>query len=339
MNSVTVIIPTYNEARNIRKVVEDLLCENGLLKQVEILVIDGGSKDGTRDIVRKLEYEYQNIVRLIENPRRIQAAALNIGINQAKGEIIVRCDAHARYEQGYIRACLDAFEESRADVVGGAQIAIGETYFQKVISTAYNSFLGSGGSKYRKQDYSGLVDTVWLGAYRKEIFSDGLRFNEKVSVDEDYELFYLLRLKEKKIYLSSSIRAYYLPRETLWALMQQFFIHGKSVSLTVRYMLKRIIGRPLIMLSAIIILLIIGVAACFSYTSLCVLGAGVLMYFFVLFLQTLFCIGKKPLRQLFLVPIVLATMHLSYSIGLFLGCIRELFLWALSLANIRKWLL
>ncbi len=326
MTSITVIIPTYNEAKNIRKVVEDLLCENGLLKQTEILAIDGGSTDGTRNIVHKLELEYPGIVHLTENPRRIQAAALNIGIDKARGDVIVRCDAHARYERGYIKACLNALEESGADVSGGAQIAMGETYFQEVVSIAYNSFLGSGGSKYRKPCYYGLVDTVWLGAYRREIFADGLRFNENVSVDEDYELFYLLRLKGKKIYLSSNIRAYYLPRETPLALMKQFFIHGKSVAFTVRYLPKRIIGRPLIMLCAVTFLLTISIAACFSFTALCILGVITISYCLILFLQTLFYVGKKPMRYLFPLPIVLAVMHFSYSTGLFFGCLRELIL-------------
>jgi cellulose synthase/poly-beta-1,6-N-acetylglucosamine synthase-like glycosyltransferase len=282
-----------------------------------------------------MEFEHPDVIRLLENPRRIQAAALNIGIGQARGDIIIRCDAHARYGQEYIRTCVDALESSGADVVGGSQIATGETYFQKVVAIAYNSYLGSGGAKYRDPNYSGSVDTVWLGAYRKEIFSDGFRFNEMIGTDEDYELFSRLHSKGKRIYLSSTIHAYYFPRENPWKLSKQFFIHGKSVSLTIRYNPKRLIGRPLIILSAIIFFLISNTAAFFSHKALFVFTISILAYCAIILSPLIFYFGKKPFRYLLALPFVLIIIHFSYSIGLFLGFLRFLILWFSSAARIK----
>lgn len=335
MKSVTVIIPAYNEAKYIRNVIEDLLCQQNSSGKVEILVIDGGSQDRTKGIVREMEFEHPDVVRLLENPRRIQAAALNIGIDQARGDIIIRCDAHATYGHGYIGACVDALETSGADVVGGSQIATGETYFQKVVAIAYNSYFGSGGAKYRDPNYSGFVDTVWLGAYRKEIFSDGFRFNEMVRTDEDYELFSRLRSKGKRIYLCSTIHAYYFPRENPWKLSKQFFIHGKSVSLTIQYDPKRLIGRPLIILSAISFFLTSNIAAFFSHKALFVSTISILAYCGIILSPLIFYFGKRPFRYLLALPSALIIIHFSYSIGLFLGFFRFLISWFFSATHIK----
>ncbi|GAL95605.1 MULTISPECIES: glycosyltransferase family 2 protein [Microcystis] len=251
--TVTVAIPTYNEADHIESVIRGFL-QTSYPKLLEILVADGGSQDETQALVKKLSLA-DSRVKLIINPLKIQSAALNQMLSEAKGDVFLRADAHCDYAPDYIEKCVEALLESKALNVGGSQRFVATNDFQAGLAIASRSFLGNGGAKYRDPNYDGYADTVFIGCFwRKALLEIAL---EPVQLDNPEEIYEVdsrkiltvfdpfqvtnqdaelnLRLKEKQnnaIYVSSKIKVYYYPRSSWETLFIQYFKYGRGRYLT-----------------------------------------------------------------------------------------------------------
>ena len=136
---------------------------------LEILVADGGSRDATRAIVARLAAEDPR-VRLVDNPGRFPSAGLNEGIRRASGAVIVRMDAHAEYAADYVVVAVETLRRTGATAAGGAARAKAQSRFQLALCAALSSPLGVGGSAYRDASREGFVESVWGGAFRREVF-------------------------------------------------------------------------------------------------------------------------------------------------------------------------
>ncbi|MDJ0571468.1 MAG: glycosyltransferase family 2 protein [Pleurocapsa sp. MO_192.B19] len=232
--SVSIVIPTYNEADHIEAVVEKFLASE-YSNLLEILIVDGQSTDGTQKKVIGLSRIYPK-VRLLENPRRIQSAALNIGLEACRGDIYLRADAHCNYAPDYVKECVVALQKSQAVNVGGAQRFIAANTFQAGVALASRSLLGSGGAKYRDPHYNGYAETVFLGCFWRSALQDIGGY--EVTRKEDSELnFRLLQAKgDKAIYISSQIKVWYFPRRNWLSLWRQYVKYGRgSCIMSARY--------------------------------------------------------------------------------------------------------
>lgn len=266
--SISIVIPTYNEVENIEEVVTRFLTSK-YPNLLEIVVVDGQSTDGTRERLQQLASLYPQ-VKVLENPQRIQSAALNLGLEASSGEFFLRADAHCDYADDYIEQCAAAFEESQALNVGGCQRFVAKEPFQAAIAIAARSWLGNGGAKYRDPNYSGYADTVYLGCFRRQALLklNLLPTSEIVDVfdttqvtNQDAELNQrLLALNPQAIYISSKIKVWYYPRKTWKSLWTQYFKYGRGRYLTNSKHPKRsqIRGKlPFLFLSTIILLLLV----------------------------------------------------------------------------------
>lgn len=224
--SVSIIIPTYNEVDNIEPVVEKFLASQ-YSNLLEILIVDGHSTDGTQDKVIGLSHLYPK-VRLLENPRRIQSAALNIGLKACQGDVFLRADAHCNYALDYVEQCVAALQGSQAINVGGAQRFIAANTFQAGVALASRSLLGSGGAKYRNPYYNGYAETVFLGCFWRSALEDIGGY--EVTRKEDSELnFRLQKIKgDRAIYVSSKIKVWYFPRPNWLSLWRQYVKYGRG---------------------------------------------------------------------------------------------------------------
>jgi cellulose synthase/poly-beta-1,6-N-acetylglucosamine synthase-like glycosyltransferase len=229
---VTVAIPCFNEEASIEACLRGVLEQDYPRDRIEILVADGFSVDGTRAILLRLAAEDRRI-RIIDNPERIQAAGLNAILRIARGEIIVRMDAHCDYQSDYVRTCVEVLESTGADNVGGAQRARAKTPFQKALCAALDSPLAVGGAKYRSAWNEGFVDTVFLGAFRRRVFETVGLYDPHASINEDAELNQRLLATGGKIYLSRDIVVHYYPRSSLSALARQYFRYGTGRARTI----------------------------------------------------------------------------------------------------------
>jgi len=227
---VTIAIPTYNEAENIAGLIDFFL--NSTYSNIyEILIGDGGSEDKTREIVEEIAVKNSQI-KLIKNPQKIQAHALNLMLNVARGDIFLRADAHCQYAPDYVEQCVKTLMSTQALNVGGAQRFIATTNFQSGIALAAKSLLGSGGAPYRNPEYNGHADTVFLGCMWKKALQDIGGYSDQVT-NEDAELNQrFLAKNSQSIYVSSEIEVWYYPRKTWRSLWNQYFKYGRGRYLT-----------------------------------------------------------------------------------------------------------
>lgn len=219
---VTIIVPTLNERDFVRDCIDSLLGQDHPAI-VEILVVDGGSTDGTQDIVRS----YGGIVRLLDNPRMTAAAAMNVGIAVCTTDAYVRIDCHTRYESDYVRRSVEAFEASGATVVGGPMRPEGSTPFGRAVAVVTTTPFGIGNGTFHYGEEVAEVETVYLGIFDKRAvlavggYDEGLQW-----ASEDQELNFRLRRAGGRILLDPSIRSTYVPRASPRALARQYHNYG-----------------------------------------------------------------------------------------------------------------
>jgi succinoglycan biosynthesis protein ExoA len=240
---VTVAIPCKDEEGYIEACIRAVQAQDWPSDRLEILVADGMSLDATREILGRLAAEDPRI-RLVDNPARIQAAGLNECIRRARGEVIVRMDAHADYARDYVRQCIVALDRTGADNVGGAARPMAKTFFQRCVAAALRSPLGIGGSKYRNPDEQGFVESVWPGAFRRHVFEGVGMFDPKAATNEDAELNQRILEAGGRVYLSRDIVAHYYPRDSMGALARQYFQYGKGRARTLLKHRKLLSLRP-----------------------------------------------------------------------------------------------
>jgi glycosyltransferase involved in cell wall biosynthesis len=251
-HTVTIAIPTYNEASHIESIVTGFL-NTAYPHLLEILVVDGGSNDGTQAIVERLA-QTDARVRLLHNLHKIQSGALNIAIHEMWGDIFIRADAHADYAPDYVERCVETLLETQALNVGGMQRFVAANPFQAGVALATKSILGSGGARHRNPEYSGYSDTLHLACFWKKtvekldcsllrptvLRDDGTEqqcvpsiFDLEQITNQDSELNQrFLQMNPQAVYVSARIKSWYYPRNTWLALARQYFRFGRGRSRT-----------------------------------------------------------------------------------------------------------
>ena len=221
--TVSILLPTLQERDHIRECLDSLTAQNDD-RVIELLVLDGGSTDGTREIVDN----YGSVVRLIDNPRVTAAGAMNRGIEVASGEIIVRADAHTIYAADYVRRCVDLLLESGADNVGGPMRAVGKTDFGRAVAAVTSSPFGVGPGRFHYSRRREEVDTVYLGCWRIETLQalGGWDDENLQWAAEDQELNLRIRQRGGRVLLDPDITSWYSPRDNPRALAKQYRNYG-----------------------------------------------------------------------------------------------------------------
>ncbi|WP_085315225.1 glycosyltransferase family 2 protein [Derxia lacustris] len=233
--SILVVIPTLNEARTIEGVIDSLLADPPAGARLDLVVADGGSNDGTQEIVARLAAS-RPALRLLHNPRRLQSAAVNLAarLHGSAAEVLVRCDAHAIYPAGFLRQLIDSLDRSGADAVVVPMDSTGDNCVQRAVAWVSDTVVGSGGSAHRGGRRSGFVDHGHHAAFRMHSFVRAGGYDETYTHNEDAELDCRQRALGSRIWLDADIRLAYHPRATLRALWRQYFNYGRGRSRTVR---------------------------------------------------------------------------------------------------------
>lgn len=222
---VAVIVPCRNERDHIEAFVGDVLRQHTGDWALEVIVADGQSDDGTRECLQALAAREPRL-RWIDNPGRIVSTGLNLAIAAARGEVVVRMDVHTRYAEDYVLQCVRALASTDAMCVGGPWVAEGRTPAQRAIAAAFQSRIGSGGAASRRTDFSGWVDTVYLGAWRRADLQRLGGFDETLVRNQDDELSLRIHRQGGRVWQSADIRSVYVPRPSLAALYRQFSQYG-----------------------------------------------------------------------------------------------------------------
>ena len=254
---VTIAIPCLDEEAYIESCIQAVLAQDWPRDRLEVLVADGMSVDATREMLGRLAAA-DGRIRLVDNPGRIQAAGLNECIRRARGEVIVRMDVHADYAPDFVQKCVAELQRTGADNVGGAARPKAKTFFQRCVTAALRSPLGVGGSKYRKEDEEGFVESVWPGAFNRSVFERVGLFDPKAITNEDAELNQRIRESGGRVCwaMSRAIVSHYYPRESMRSLARQYFRYGRGRA---RTLLKH--GRLASVRPALPFLALVGEAA------------------------------------------------------------------------------
>lgn len=233
--TVAYIVATYNEEQRIAGCLAGLLGQDYPGDRLQVVVVDGGSTDRTREVVRQVA-EADPRVTIRDNPRRIAAAAFNIGVAATTADILSLMSAHAVVARDYTERLVRAFEHSGARLVGGRMVAVsdGGTAWEEAIRRATSSPFGLGNAAFHYSDEPQWVDTAFPGAYRRSLLDELGGFDESLVRNQDDDLHLRARLRCHRMWFDPALECRYHPRSSLPALWRQYFEYGFWRAATLR---------------------------------------------------------------------------------------------------------
>ena len=317
---VSVIVPCRNEEKFIEGCLSSLFDQDYPSDYYEIVVVDGVSSDASLDKVKQYSSNRNNI-RVISNAKMSAPSGSNLGIKEAKGEIIVRVDAHAKVEKDFISQSVKYLKQTDADCVGGPIETKGSGYLGEAIALVLGSPFGTG-SRFRYSKKDGYVDTVPFGAYKSEAFKKYGLLDEGLERAEDLELNHRIIKKGGRIFIASEIRSCYFCRSNIRDLLKQNFLNGVDVIRAARKDASAVSIRHLIPMFFILSLLGSLGLSVISVFSPVIFGfiAGLYLAFNIWFSAAIAI--NKGIRYLVVLPVLFLLLHLSYGFGSVFGLIK-----------------
>ena len=315
--AVTVILPILNEEADLQNCISAIL-QQDYAGEIEIILALGPSKDNTNQIARDLAAADKRI-KLVNNPTGQTAKGLNLAIAQSSFEIICRIDGHSEISKSYLKTAISIMQEKGAVNVGGLMHADSQSGLQRTIAQAMRSKLGVGASKFHTGGTAGPSDTVYLGTFKKSAILAAGGFDERYIRAQDWELNHRMRAQGGLIWFDPRLVVTYRPRKSLSKLAKQYFQYGRWRRVISRQHPKTTNFRYLAPPVALVINLLSVVFGVFVAQ---VFFLPVLIYMTLLIIGGMI-IGRKIVDKL-LMPIVFATMHLSWGAG-FITSPKKLF--------------
>ena len=326
---LSVICPIYNEEKYISQFLDSILQQDYPKDDLEILLVDGMSKDRTREIVAEYLIRYP-LIRLIDNPERIASCSMNRGIHEAKGDIIIRLDAHAEYPNNYFVTLIKNLNElDGADNVGGVCITMPCDDSAEAISIAEclgNKF-GMGNSYFRigtKEVMS--VDTVPFGCFRKSLFDKIGLYDTDMIRNQDDELNGRIIKNGGKIYLLPDVKIKYFARDKIYKVRKMFYQYGLFKPLG-----NKKLGAPTTVRQffplLFVIGLVMGLVLCMVFPVLWPLYIFVILLHFLVGLSE----GVKSAKRtdcmgcVIFMPYIFINMHICYGVGYLVGLFNLVF--------------
>ena len=319
--TVAIIIPTLNEEKFIARCLDSVIEQSYPFRDMDVMVVDGGSNDRTSEIVGEYGRKYTNI-RFIHNPGRIQSIAFNIGVENSDAPYIVRLDAHALYNKDYIEKCIAGLQnDTQIGNVGGRCIILpfNDTLWANTNAILNYSRFGIGGSAFRVGVKPDFVDSVPFGAFPRTVFEKVGGMREGLPRAEDNEYNSRIRKAGYKVFFDPEIVSSYYARPTLKASCRQMYANGESIghlfyvdrdSIGLRHMI------PLIFVVGIIGGTILSLVFLpFVYLLL----AGLCLYFLCDFVASLLAAKEHGWKFLLPLFVMFFCVHFSYGWGTIVG--------------------
>lgn len=325
---VSIVIPCRDEHKHIRHALESIVAQDYDLERLEVLIVDGMSEDGTREIVKDFAARYP-FVHLLDNPKKITPAALNIGIKAARGEIIVRMDAHSSYVHTYVSQSVVALQERRGDVVGGVCKTVPEenTFIGRAIALSVSSRFGVGNAHYRtgRATEEVVVDGVPFGSYHKDLFERIGLFDEELPRSEDVDLYRRVAKSGGKVLLIPSIVIYYRVQSNPIGFLKHMAHNGFLVTFFLSLGKVAFFPRHLAPLAAMLTVVVTAFLAWLNIVFLWLLVLMIGTYALTNFTASLrIAIANKDLRYFPAVSMMFALVHLSYGLGSLYGLLQTI---------------
>jgi succinoglycan biosynthesis protein ExoA len=305
--SISVILPVLNEETHLEEAVHSILSQDYQGK-LEVILAVGPSRDRTLEIAQSISRRDSRVV-LVDNPSGRTAAGLNIALNKSQSPVVVRVDGHAHIPNDYLTLIVEILNKTGAVNVGGVMAAVGTTPFERAVAGAMRSPLGVGASRFHTGGEAGIVDTVYLGAFRREALVAIGGFDERFTRAQDWELNFRLRENGGVVYFDPRLHVTYRPRSTVQALAKQYFEYGRwrrvvsrrhSGTINYRYLAPpfALVGFTLSLIAGFFLPILFIPAAIYL---LFVLAASVRI--------------ASSIREYFLLLTVIPTMHFAWGAG------------------------
>jgi len=325
MNLVSIIIPCRNEEKFIGKCLNSLIKQDYPKEQLEILIVDGMSEDNTRDIIGEYT-DTHAFIKILDNPQLFTPFGLNVGIKEAKGDVIIRMDAHAEYNTDYISQCLKYLEECKADNVGGVieTVPVNQSSGARSIALVLSSPFGVGNSYFRLgSEKPRWVDTVFGGCYRKNVFKRVGLFNEKLRRSQDIEFNMRLKKAGGKILLVPEIKAYYYPQSNLKDFFKHNFNDGIWTTYPLKFGIQFFSWRHLVPLAFIIALVFLFALSLIFKPYIYLFFLLIISYLLVnLCFSLVSALKSGDLLLIFVLPFAFSSRHFGYGLGSIWGFLK-----------------
>jgi succinoglycan biosynthesis protein ExoA len=319
---ITIIMPIRNEADFIERAIRSVSENDYPAGRIEILVVDGMSDDGTREIVAQLS-KADSRVMMLDNPKRIAPAAMNIGLKAARGDLFIRVDGHVEIPADFIAKSIRCLQEHpEAWVAGGYIKTVADSYTGQAIASAMRSPIGVGNSRFRLGDYEGWVDTLAFGTHHRWIVDKIGYFDEELVRNQDDEFNLRIILAGGKIWMSKSIQSTYFSRGSLCKLWKQYFQYGFWRIRTLQKHKRPASFRQLVPLLFVLSLLLPGLAGLLWKPFWILLAIVSALYVLGLVIGSLDAGRKSGWRYAPLAPVVFAILHFAYGSGSLWGVVR-----------------
>ena len=324
---ISLIVACRNESKHVRSFLDSVLAQDLEGFDWQIIVADGMSDDGTREIVQKCAEQNSRVI-IVDNPKKIVSTGLNAAIHAASGEIILRMDAHTEYAPNYAKKCIETLRTTGADNVGGPARTKADGFWARAIRAAYHSRFSTGGASFHDDRYSGYVDTVTYGCWRKATLLKLGLFDERLVRNQDDELNLRITRTGGKIWQSSEIMSWYRPRASLSALFRQYFQYGfwkvavirkHRIPGAVRHLVPAMFVAGNFALLVGSLLAVSGGFRDLSRTILLVWGIILAAYCVGMVFAALAAARKFGWALLPFLPITFLVFHLSYGLGFLAG--------------------
>lgn len=330
-------MPVRNEGAYIARSLRAVLNQDYPQSLIEVIVADGMSTDHTTEIVKSFQQRYRN-VDLLANPGRIVPTGMNLAIERARGEVIVRVDGHCEIAPDYISRCIEHLRQREVDGVGGPLETIGETFTAKGIAVAMGSKFGVGGSAFRTvSDRTMLTDSVAFPAYTRSAIDRIGRYDEELVRNQDDEYNYRLRKLGGRVLLAADVKCRYYSRGSLRSLWRQYFQYGYWKVRVLQKHPRQMQARqfvPAIFISTLFSLLMSALV--FPKAGWILLATGI-AYVVANVCASILTAGLANVRMLLLLPAVFFVLHFAYGSGFLFGLIRFWNRWRGNESRLQRW--
>ncbi|MBG0813377.1 glycosyltransferase family 2 protein [Planomonospora sp. ID82291] len=306
---VSVVIPVLNEERHLREAVNQVLSQK-YGGPIEVVLAIGPSQDRTQEVADAIAAEDPRVT-VVPNPTGRTPNALNAAIAASRNGIIARVDGHAMLPEDYLQVAVETLEETGADNVGGVMAAEGITLFEQAVARAMTSKIGVGGARFHTGGTAGPADTVYLGVFRREALDRVGGYDEHFQRAQDWEMNHRIRSTGGLVWFQPRMRVSYRPRPNTKALARQYFHYGRWRRVVARTHEGTINLRYLAPPTAVLAMLAGLLVAPFFWPGLLIPGG----YVAAIVAGSAVTGSGLPTGALLRLPLVYATMHLSWGWG------------------------
>jgi glycosyltransferase involved in cell wall biosynthesis len=321
---MSVVVPCRNERAHIETCVLSILEQVPPPGDFEVIVVDGHSDDGTREVLARLEEAHARL-RVIDNPDRITPAAMNRGIRAARGAFVAIFGAHTRYGEDYLLACSQLLaEHPEADCVGGPIESAGNGAFGQAVAAAMSHPAGVGNAHHRFPDYEGYAEGACFPVFRREVFDRIGFYDEDLVRNQDDELNFRLKQAGGRVFISPRARSVYFVRDRMATLFRQYFLYGYWRPAVLRKHRRPASFRQLAPSGLLLLLIVSCVTAVvlpspWSHVAWLVPTS----YSGVVLIIAATRVTQAGWRTSLWIPAAIAIMHLSYAAGFFAGLFKH----------------